>query len=286
MPATQNPDLLATLIEPLAALVAAAGEAIMTVYGGAFSVTHKADDSPLTQADLAAHALISAGLAQLPVHWPLLSEESAPEAVADRRSWPSYWLLDPLDGTKEFVNRNGEFTVNLALIHEGAAVLGLVGVPARQQLYLGCRALGLAQRRDLGSGQVQVLRGQAFAGQRPRLVVSRSHGNARQQQLLAHLQARFPDLQQQPVGSALKLCLLAEGGADFYPRLGPTSEWDIAAAQAVLEAAGGSVLDLAGQPLGYNQRDSLLNPDFIAQADAGYDWRGQLPDWVRTGSQD
>ena len=259
----------------LAEIVDAAGQAILDIYGSDFEVQHKSDQSPLTQADLAAHRVIEAGLAELHPRLPVFSEESEPPPYAERRHWRRYWLVDPLDGTREFVNRNGEFTVNIALIEDGRPRLGLVGAPCLDQLFIGDVENGHAEKRV--GGQSTPLSGRRMTDRQSLTVVaSRSHGNERLKRYLDALAQDFPELERRPMGSSLKLCLLAEGQADLYPRLGPTSEWDIAAADAVLSAAGGAVRQLNGEPLAYNKAD-VLNPDFIAVADAGFPWQERLP---------
>ena len=263
------------LIESLVPIVDA-GRAILEVYESKFDVVSKEDASPLTQADLAAHRLICNALRGLTPDIPVLSEESVPPDYATRQSWSRYWLVDPLDGTKEFINRNGEFTVNIALIENHRAVLGVVGVPAQDVIYCGDVDAGRAQRRDRSG--VHALETRRMDPLRELVVVaSRSHGGERLEVYIDALAKRFPSVKRTPVGSSLKLCILAEGRADFYPRLGPTSEWDIAAAHAVLAAAGGAVWTLDHAPLRYNTKDSLLNPEFLAVADAQFDWRGTLP---------
>ena len=264
------------LIESLVPIVADAGRAILEVYESKFDVVSKEDASPLTLADLAAHALICNALRGLTPDIPVLSEESVPPDFATRQSWSRYWLVDPLDGTKEFINRNGEFTVNIALIENHRAVLGVVGVPAQDVIYCGDVDAGRAQRRDRSG--VHALETRRMDPLRELVVVaSRSHGGERLEAYIDALAKRFPSVQRTPVGSSLKLCILAEGRADFYPRLGPTSEWDIAAAHAVLAAAGGAVWTLDHATLRYNTKDSLLNPEFLAVADARFDWQRALP---------
>jgi 3'(2'), 5'-bisphosphate nucleotidase len=265
----------ARLLEESATIALRAAAAIMEIYRGDFSVVAKADESPLTQADLNSHRVIVDGLRALTPHLPIVSEESELPDYAVRRQWTTYWLVDPLDGTKEFVSRNGEFTVNIALVEGNRPSLGVVAVPAREQVYLGSVAERHAELRQ-GTGTRQ-LAARRFSGQAPTIVMSRSHGGERLERFVGGLRRRFPELTDVPVGSALKLCILAEGAADLYPRLGPTSEWDIAAAQAVLEAAGGAVWRLDRKPLDYNAKESLLNPDFIAVADPNYDWWSVLP---------
>ncbi len=264
------------LIESIVPIVAAAGRAILEVYETKFDVVDKDDASPLTQADLAAHTLICNALRALTPEIPVLSEESVAPDFATRQSWSRYWLVDPLDGTKEFINRNGEFTVNIALIEDHRAVLGVVGVPAQDVIYSGDVDARSAQRRDRNGARA--LEARRMDPMRDLVVVaSRSHGGERLEAYIDALAHRFPSVTRTPVGSSLKLCILAEGRADFYPRLGPTSEWDIAAAHAVLEAAGGAVWTFDRAPLRYNTKESLLNPEFLAVGDARFDWWGNLP---------
>jgi 3'(2'), 5'-bisphosphate nucleotidase len=264
------------LIDAIVPIVADAGRAILEVYESKFDVVAKDDASPLTQADLASHTLIFNALRALTPEIPVLSEESKAPDFATRQSWPRYWLVDPLDGTKEFINRNGEFTVNIALIEDHRATLGIVGVPAQDVIYCGDVEARRAERRDRNG--VRALDGRRMDPARELVVVaSRSHGGERLENYLDALAQRFPSVARTPVGSSLKFCILAEGRADFYPRLGPTSEWDIAAAHAVLAAAGGAVWTLDRAPLRYNTKDSLLNPEFFAVADARFDWWKALP---------
>ena len=247
------------LIESLLTLSEEAGRAILGVYDGPIKVTVKADDSPLTQADQAAHRLIEQALAQLTPEWPLVSEESSPEQQQLRTMTPCYWLVDPLDGTKEFIQRNGEFTVNLALIREGAPIFGVVHVPVQGLTYWGGASLGAWRRSDRG---IQEIRGRApIAGEPLKVVGSRSHSNQQTQAYLATL----GEYELISVGSSLKFCLLAEGRAHLYPRLAPTCEWDTAAAQAILEGAGGRVETLEGTPLRYSKAE-ILNPSFVARS--------------------
>ena len=257
---------LQALLPDLIAVSQRAGDAILEVYGQNFSVTHKADDSPLTQADLASHVIIRDTLAKLTPDVPLLSEESADIDFQTRSGWRQYWLVDPLDGTKEFVNRNGEFTVNIALIRNHQPVCGIVHVPVSGVTYTGIANDG-ARRYAAGQEPVAIKVRQPCPS--PIVVVgSRSHANPRLEQHLASL----GDYELVSMGSSLKFCLLAEGNADFYPRLGPTSEWDTAAAHAVVTAAGGRIIKLNGEPLEYNRKESLLNPEFLVIADPDRDW--------------
>jgi 3'(2'), 5'-bisphosphate nucleotidase len=247
-----------------------AGAAILQIYAGSFAVEYKADASPLTAADMAAHRLIVVGLAGLTPDIPVLSEESSSIDWDARRGWDRYWLVDPLDGTREFVKRNGEFTVNIALIEHHAPVLGVVLVPVSGELYYGIAGEG-AFLESAPGGLPQPIETRA-AAEVVRVAGSRSHGSERQAALLAHLGEHTLV----PVGSSIKFCMVARGDADLYLRLGPTSEWDTAAAQCVVEQAGGAVVDLAGAPLRYNTKESLLNPEFLTLGDVGVDWLARL----------
>ncbi len=268
-------DLLA-LIEPTKRIAVEAGERIMDIYSRGFDVQEKDDRSPLTEADLAAHRHIVAELNALTPQIPILSEESANQVpAAERLSWETFWLVDPLDGTKEFIKRNGEFTVNIALVQRHRPVLGVVHVPAKGVTYWGVEGHG-AQRQD-SAGEVHQLAVSRVAAGPLRVVGSRSHAGPH---LQSYVEALGPhELVSQ--GSSLKLCLVADGSADVYPRFGPTSEWDTAAAQAVVTAAGGQVLDLQRRPLICNRGESVLNPYFIVFGDSSVDWFGPLPDAVR-----
>lgn len=260
------------LLEPVKALAMAAGAQIMGIYATAFAVQEKDDASPLTAADLASHRTIVAGLERLSPHIPVLSEESAGVSYAERRRWDRFWLVDPLDGTKEFIKRNGEFTVNIALIDGHQPVLGVVQAPALDLCYYA--AVGRGAWRQEGSGQPRSIAVAEPAPGRPaRVVGSRSHAG---DSLRAFLD-RLGDHELMPMGSSLKFCLVAEGRADIYPRLGPTSEWDTAAAQCVVEQAGGRVIATDGRRLAYNTKETLLNPDFLVLGGGGRDWLACLP---------
>lgn len=267
---------LPTLLEPVKRIAIEAGERIMEIYDRGFDVQEKSDRSPLTEADLAAHHHIVDELKSLTPDIPILSEESANQVSTEERlGWDSFWLVDPLDGTKEFIKRNGEFTVNIALVIGHRPVLGVVHVPAKGSTYWGVEGHG-AWRQD-SAGEVHPL-AVAPAGAGPlRVVGSRSHAGPH---LEAYVQALGPH-QLVSQGSSLKLCLVADGSADVYPRFGPTSEWDTAAAQAVVTAAGGHVQDLQQRPLTCNRGESVLNPYFIVFGDASVDWFGPLPESVR-----
>jgi 3'(2'), 5'-bisphosphate nucleotidase len=261
-----TPHELEAIAAEIQAISHRAGKAILDVYQQDFSVTQKKDDSPLTQADLASHSIICEALTALTPDIPLLSEESIEIDFTTRSGWSRYWLIDPLDGTREFVNRNGEFTVNIALINHHAPIFGVVHVPVSGVTYTGIESRG-AYRQDPGQAPVTIHVRQPCAN--PVVVVgSRSHANPK---LLSHL-AAIGNYELVSMGSSLKFCLLAEGKADFYPRLGPTSEWDTAAAHAVVNAAGGQIITLDGKPLRYNRKESLLNPEFLVIADPSRDW--------------
>jgi len=243
-----------------------AGQAILEVYQQDFAVEHKEDSSPLTAADLASHRAIVQGLVELDPETPILSEEGAESPFATRSQWMRYWLIDPLDGTREFVKRNGEFTVNIALIENGIPTVGVVHIPVSGISYLGQSGQG-AWKID-AEGQRSAIRVSAPAHRPVRVAGSRSHAGDSLKRFLE----RLGEHQIVSMGSSLKLCLVAEGAADVYPRLGPTSEWDTAAAQAVVEAAGGMVTDTQLEPLRYNTKDSLLNPHFLVFGDASENW--------------
>jgi 3'(2'), 5'-bisphosphate nucleotidase len=263
---------LQKLIEPLVALAEDAGRAILEVYSTDFDVQSKSDESPLTQADLASHNRIAAGLQRLTPDIPVISEEDGLPDFAERSQWSRYWLIDPLDGTREFVNRNGEFTVNIALIDSHRPVLGIVHVPVQNRTYAGCEGSGATLR--VGDGDATPIHVAASSAEPVRVVGSRSHRGA---SLDAFLDA-LGDYDMVPMGSSLKFCVVAEGGADVYPRLGPTSEWDTAAAQAVVEQAGGKVVTLDGKPMKYNAKADILNPHFFVIGAADRDWLALLPD--------
>jgi 3'(2'), 5'-bisphosphate nucleotidase len=238
-------------------IVSRADAAIMRVYEAGFTVQRKEDNSPLTLADLESQRVIIAGLAEMTPGLPILSEESAQAPWGERQSWRELWVVDPLDGTREFVKRNGEFTVNIALVRDHEPVLGVVSAPAQGLLYWGALGVG-AFSHHRGAAQIPI---QVSAPQNPlRVVGSRSHASA---ETAAYLTRLGPHVMT-GIGSSLKFCLLAAGKADLYPRFGPTSEWDTAAGQALLEAAGGHVTRLDGHRLRYNCRDSVINGDFLA----------------------
>ncbi len=261
---------LGDLLPEVIATARAAGDRIMEVYAGGFDVEAKGDGSPLTTADRHAHELICARLGASTADIPVLSEESAELDLHTRQAWPTFWLVDPLDGTKEFIKRNGEFTVNIALVCGTEPVLGVVCTPAQSLVHYA--AVGVGAYRVSGDEAPTPIHTRGYRGGSAVVVASRSHASPRLQQFMGNLQRAEGEAALLSMGSALKLCLVAEGRADVYPRLGPTSEWDVAAAHCVVEVAGGAVFDLRGERLRYN-KESLLNPWFLAVGDRAYAWR-------------
>lgn len=259
LPSRQPAELLPQVLR----IAQDAGQAIMAIYnatpGTAGEVRYKADGSPLTQADLAAHRVIARGLAQLTPEIPVVSEEDGASEV-HRQPTGRFWLVDPLDGTKEFVARNGEFTVNIALIEEACPVLGVVVAPALGQSYWGGASQGAWREANGKVEPIRVASPQERVGRPLRVLASKSHMN---EETRAYLQQLGPHELVQ-AGSSLKFCRMAEGSADLYPRLGPTCEWDTAAGQAVLESAGGTVQDRQDAPLRYG-KPSSTNPEFVAR---------------------
>ncbi len=260
------------LLDPVRTLAGEAGRRILEIYETDFAVSRKEDNTPLTRADMAAHETIVAGLRDMTPAVPVLSEESGDIAFEQRARWRRYWLIDPLDGTREFIKRNGEFTVNVALIEHHRPILGVVHAPVLGTTYYACHGHGAFKH---GPGvEPRPIHVRALPGGRIVVAGSRSHAGDTLAQFLANL----GEHELVSMGSALKSCLVAEGRADVYPRLGPTSEWDTAAAQAVVEEAGGRVTDLRMRPLRYNTKASLLNPHFLVFGDASRDWSRYLPE--------
>lgn len=258
------------LLHQLNDLARQAGDAILEIYQRVDpQITYKKDTSPLTAADVASHEILAAGLQALRPDVPVLSEEGAHLPYEERRDWQRFWCVDPLDGTKEFIKKNGEFTVNIALVEDGAPVLGVVYAPVLDRTYYGGRGVGAWRRQGHGDGATEeVLKAAGTTGDELAVVASRSHAG---EHLTAFL-GELPDHRLVSMGSSLKLCLVAEGAADVYPRLGPTMEWDTAAAHGVVAAAGGRVLDWAGRPLTYN-KENLLNPYFVVLGTRDLPWR-------------
>lgn len=263
------------LLEPVIKLARLAGEVILPYWRANVTVESKADDSPVTAADIAAHQLLAEGLLALAPDIHVLSEEDADIAISERATWERWWLVDPLDGTKEFISGSEEFTVNVALIERGRVVFGVVSMPTNNRCYFGGAGLGAWRSDDDDHLTPIQVREEPGHGHDFTVVASRRHTSAEQERLLAGLSAVVGPLHLTNIGSSLKFCLLAEGAADCYPRLAPTSQWDTAAAQGVLEGAGGQVLELSGQTFSYPARESLLNPFFLALP-ARAQWRGKL----------
>jgi 3'(2'), 5'-bisphosphate nucleotidase len=257
---TQSESRQCNLLPQVVTLAREAGRAVMQIYSDMNpAVQYKRDNSPLTQADMASHHIIVEGLLRLTPEWPVLSEESQEIPFEQRSGWHSYWLVDPLDGTREFLRRNGEFTINVALMEECRPILGVVYAPAIDKLYSACRGGGAWVMHGEETTPIRTAKPGSDC---TRVVVSRSHSSGEE-----NLEG-FPELTGRceyiSMGSSLKFCLVAEGAADFYPRTGPTMEWDTAAAHCIVEQAGGTVTDLAGNPMLYN-KPVLLNPGFVVR---------------------
>lgn len=257
---------LKQLLDPVIQVAYEAGKEIMQVYDAGFSVEEKKDKTPVTEADMAAHKVIETRLKELTPHLPIITEESKPASFKERQGWERYWLIDPLDGTREFIKRNGEFTVNIALIDGENSVMGVVYAPVEGVLYYAAKGQG-AFKQDSTDKPVAIHVREKCAD---KVVVA--CGRTRPSDAIKSYVAKLEDYEIIYVGSALKSCLVAEGKADLYVRLGPTSEWDTAAAQCVVEEAGGAITDTAMQRLKYNTKDSLLNPHFFVFGDKTVDW--------------
>ena len=257
---------LPTLTQQVIEVAKQASDRILAIYNTEFDVTSKEDNTPLTEADMAAHHAITDGLQQLTPQIPILSEESVNIPFDIRSQWNRYWLVDPLDGTREFVKRNGEFTVNIALIDNHRSVLGVIHTPVSGVLYYGNNREGAF--KQLPGEQRKAIKTRNKEANHTLVAGSRSHRGASLNEFLEKLGEH--DIVS--MGSSLKSCLVAEGAVDIYPRLGPTSEWDTAAAQCIVENAGGLILDLSMQPLRYNTKDDLLNPHFLVIGDPNYNW--------------
>ena len=253
-----------------------AGQVILEIYDQAYEVIEKADGSPVTVADHRAHDLISEQLAPLLPGTPLLSEESAEISYQQRVDWLRFWLVDPLDGTKEFIRRNGEFTVNIALIEDGVPILGVVHTPVRRMTHFAVTGGGAWRQEEDAAAEPITIR--PYLDGAVRMVASRSHSGAEVDQFRDSLRAQSgQEVETVSMGSALKVCLVAEGVADVYPRLGPTSEWDTGASHCILNEAGGRLMDCAGNELQYN-KPTVLNPWFLAVGDTSYDWINVCPE--------
>lgn len=265
-----NSDQLQALVQPLLRLVIEAGDVILEYYSrpSSLDIHTKKDRTPLTAADLASQALLLKGIADLCPNIPILSEESQAPAFAQRKDWEELWLLDPLDGTREFIDATDQFCINIALVQQGEPVLGLIHKPVDKSTYLGIHGLGAW---CYGAQGIEVLQCRAMPAQ-PVLI---SSGRRLTEPLLAseaRIRTHFPALLRHHQGSAIKFCELAAGRADIYPCFGPTCEWDTAAGQVLVEAAGGIFVSTEFQPFRYNQRESLINGGFYVLGDARVDW--------------
>ncbi|MDH5764663.1 MAG: 3'(2'),5'-bisphosphate nucleotidase CysQ [Gammaproteobacteria bacterium] len=247
-----------------------AGQKILEIYNDDYTIEHKEDKTPLTTADLAAHHIIVNQLALLTPDIPVLSEESDSISFKERQSWQRYWLVDPLDGTREFIKRNGEFTVNIALIEKHVSILGVIYVPVSDCSYFAYKNGG-AFKATTGQAK-QSISARLLSKDKMTVAGSRSHASSRLQTYIDKL----GDVNIISMGSSLKSCLVAEGSLDLYPRLGPTSEWDTAAAQCIVEQAGGFMTKTDMTPLRYNTKDSLLNPEFFVFGDNSVNWSDYL----------
>ena len=240
-----------------------AGKEILNFYNNDIEVTHKEDLSPLTKADLASNKIILESLTKLNSNIPILSEESLVD-WSIRKNWKKYWLVDPLDGTKEFIKKNGEFTVNIALIEDNNPILGVVYVPAKSLLYLAEKNKGsfktnTKDKLENFEGIQKIL--VSSQTNRARVIGSRSHSNATFDNWVKE---KFPNAEIVQAGSSLKFCLIAEGEADIYPRFGPTSEWDIAAGHMIVDEAGGKIRTFQNNSIKYNTKENIINPEFYA----------------------
>ncbi len=245
-----------------------AGRAIMQVYAARIDVSHKNDKSPVTDADHAAEAIILRGLAGLPVSFPIIAEEEMAAGREPDTRAGVFWLVDPLDGTKEFIKKNGEFTVNIALVVDGKPLLGVVGAPAFDRLWRGLRGPGETVAEEIAKGTTKRIGTRDVPAKGYTIFASRSHASWKNHELEDFLEP-FRIAERKQAGSSLKFCLIAAGEADLYPRFGPTMEWDTAAGQAVLEAAGGSVTTVDGQPFRY-AKPGFRNPHFVAWGEKKY----------------
>ncbi len=269
-----NTKQLEKLLPHIKRIAKQAGDKIMEVYENGFDIETKLDDSPVTTADLAANAHIEKELNKLLPLFPILSEESATQSFEERAARETYWLVDPLDGTKEFIKRRDTFTVNIALIHQNKSILGVVYAPALDVLYFACKGHGSYKQK--GEQRAKKIHTRKMP-ETPIFAGSRSHAGEALTQFLANVKAEMGHYELVSMGSSLKMCMVAEGAADLYPRLGLTSEWDTAAAHCVVEEAGGKLVKTDMSPLLYNTKDSLLNPFFFTIGDNDCDWTKFLP---------
>jgi 3'(2'), 5'-bisphosphate nucleotidase len=260
------------------ALAKQAGDVILEIYNRSdYTVVEKTDSSPLTDADIAAHNILEAGLKTI-FDLPVISEESQTPSKEERDSWDQFWLIDPLDGTKEFIARNGEFTVNIALISHHEPVFGLIYAPVSNEVFYG----GNGKAYCIKGNQAPVLLKASNPGAQVRehnhirVFGSRRHATEQLDRLREHLVERLAPVELISVGSALKLAYLAAGQAELYPRFGNVSEWDIAAGHAILRCVGGDILTRQYEPMQYGDKPSMIVPGFLAIGCLDYDWRPLL----------
>lgn len=262
------------LLKPLLELVQKVGDVLIEIYETykrdcVLEIRNKSDDSPVTEADWQSHDHIVTTLQKLTPDIPVLSEESAAIPNATRTAWKTYWLVDPLDGTRDFIEMTDEFTINIALIHHNKPILGIIYVPVIKTCYY---SVDEKSYKQLKNGETKLIRTNQQLSDMPTIVVSRHHGTGNSKEFLG----RLNNYRIIEAGSALKFGLIAEGAADVYPRLGPTSKWDTAAGQCIIEAAGGVLIDLKGDALSYNGGDPLLNPYFLALGSASFPWQSYI----------
>lgn len=264
------------VVEQLLAIMTKASQRILLHYNNeeGVMVDHKDDKSPITAADRDAHIILESGLKALTPSIPVLSEESSDEAVQSRRQWPSCWLVDPLDGTREFIGRTDEFTINVALVSDTRAVLGVIMLPVSGLAYIGIPGVGAWRCRG---DRCQALTVRELDCSGPLgVLASVRHCDNKVAKVLSSLGGIGSGVERVNAGSALKFCSLVDGKADIYPRTSPCYEWDVAAGDAIVTAAGGFVWGVDGQPMRYNQRDTLLVNRFVAGADASIEWIDKL----------
>jgi 3'(2'), 5'-bisphosphate nucleotidase len=271
-------EILKELLPEIRRIATEAGEKIMEIYEGGFDTEIKADDSPVTTADLAANTYIVEELEKLSQRYPILTEEAAETPFSEREKWETYWLVDPLDGTKEFIKRRDSFTVNIALIHQHQPVLGVVYAPAMDLSYFACQGQGSFKQQTVHSNpNAQRIYTREIPLGNTIFVGSRSHTGKAMEEFLDKFSVANGSYELLSMGSSLKMCMVAEGAADCYPRLWLTSEWDTAAAHCIVNEAGGRIVKTDMSPLLYNTKDSLLNPYFFAIGNNTLDWAGYLP---------
>lgn len=267
-----NKESLIDLSKVISQITQKASESVMDIYlRKEFNEVKKEDGTPLTDADLSSHRLIIEGLNNLKLNFPVLSEEDKSKFKKDSKT---FWLIDPLDGTKEFLNRNGDFTINIALIENGTPLLGVVNAPAKGELFRGIFGQGAYKEIN---GSIQQIKTRQIKKERITATVSRSHQTEKDHQFLERLNKEFKEMKVIEAGSSLKLCRVAEGKADIYCRMGATSQWDIASGQAIVEAAGGVLKNLSGKNFHYVLDSKKKNPEFYCAGDKNFDWTSLIP---------